>query len=331
MTVPIILDCDPGHDDAVAILLAAGDPAIDLLAITTVAGNQVLEKTTLNARRICTAAGITSVPIAAGCARPLVRELRVADDVHGQSGMDGPSFGEPTVGTVPEHAVDLMYRLLTRHPEPVTLVPTAPLTNIALLLTRYPDAAAHIREIVLMGGSTERGNRTPAAEFNMYVDPEAADVVFRSGLPVTMCGLNVSHQALVTPDVLARLEALGTDLGRVCAELMTFFAATYRRLWGFPAPPLHDPVAVARVIDPEIVDCVDASVAVELRGEYTRGATVVDLHRYLDRPVNARVAVRLDQERFWDRVVAAVDTLGRKAAGPAGTGPDLRNGEDRRG
>ncbi|MFG3305106.1 nucleoside hydrolase [Streptomyces wuyuanensis] len=328
MSVPIILDCDPGHDDAVAILLAAGDPAIDLLAITTVAGNQVLEKTTLNARRICTAAGITSVPIAAGCARPLVRELRVADDVHGQSGMDGPSFGEPTVGTVPEHAVDLMYRLLTRHPEPVTLVPTAPLTNIALLLTRYPDAAAHIREIVLMGGSTERGNRTPAAEFNMYVDPEAADIVFRSGLPVTMCGLNVSHQALVTPDVLARLEALGTDLGRICAELMTFFAATYRRLWGFPAPPLHDPVAVARVIDPEIVDCVDASVAVELRGEYTRGATVVDLHRYLDRPVNARVAVRLDQERFWDRVVGAVDTLGRQAAG---TGPDHRNGEDRRG
>ncbi|SDN15433.1 nucleoside hydrolase [Streptomyces wuyuanensis] len=331
MSVPIILDCDPGHDDAVAILLAAGDPAIDLLAITTVAGNQVLEKTTLNARRICTAAGITSVPIAAGCARPLVRELRVADDVHGQSGMDGPSFGEPTVGTVPEHAVDLMYRLLTRHPEPVTLVPTAPLTNIALLLTRYPDAAAHIREIVLMGGSTERGNRTPAAEFNMYVDPEAADIVFRSGLPVTMCGLNVSHQALVTPDVLARLEGLETDLGRICAELMTFFAATYRRLWGFPAPPLHDPVAVARVVDPAIVDCVDASVAVELRGEYTRGATVVDLHRYLGRPVNARVAVRLDQERFWDRVVGAVDTLGRRAGGAAGTGPDVRNGEDRQG
>ncbi|MEV1050103.1 nucleoside hydrolase [Streptomyces sp. NPDC049887] len=328
MSVPIILDCDPGHDDAVAILLAAGDPGIDLLAITTVAGNQVLEKTTLNARRICTVAGITDVPVAAGCARPLVRELHVADDVHGESGMDGPSFGEPTVGTVPEHAVDLMHRLLTRHPEPVTLVPTAPLTNVALLLTRYPDAAEHIREIVLMGGSTERGNRTPAAEFNVYVDPEAADIVFRSGLPVTMCGLNVSHQALVTPDVLARLEGLGTDLGRVCAELMTFFAATYRRLWGFPAPPLHDPVAVARVIDPEIVDCVDANVAVELRGEFTRGATVVDLHRYLDRPVNARVAVGLDQERFWDRVVGAVDRLGRRAAGPVGAEPDGPRTED---
>lgn len=316
MSVPIILDCDPGHDDAVAILLAAGDPAVDLLAITTVAGNQVLEKTTLNARRICTAAGIADVPIAAGCARPLVGRLHIADDVHGESGLDGPDFGEPTVGTVPGHAVDLMYRILARHPEPVTLVPTGPLTNIALLLTRHPDAAAHIREIVLMGGSTERGNRTPAAEFNIYVDPEAADIVFRSGLPVTMCGLNVTHQALVTPEVLARLEGLGTDLGRVCAELMTFFATTYQRLWGLPAPPLHDPVAVARVIDPTMVDCADASVAVELRGEFTRGATVVDLHRYLDRPVNARVAVRLDQERFWDRVIGAVDALGRRTAGP---------------
>ncbi|NUK57658.1 nucleoside hydrolase [Streptomyces lunaelactis] len=312
MPVPIIIDCDPGHDDAIAIMLAAGDPAIDLLAITTVAGNQTVEKTTLNARRVCTVAGITGVPIAAGCAQPLVQPLLVADDVHGDSGMDGPQFAEPTVDVVPEHAVDLMYRILTKHPEPVTLVPTAPLTNIALLLTRYPDAAEHIREIVLMGGSTERGNRTPAAEFNIHVDPEAADIVFRSGVPVTMCGLNVTHQALATPEILARLEGLGTELGRTCAQLMTYFAATYRRLWGFASPPLHDPVAVARVIDPAIVHCVDASVAVELRGQHTRGATVVDLHQYLDRPVNARVAVTLEPEMFWDRVIAAVEVLGKR-------------------
>ncbi|NUL30376.1 nucleoside hydrolase [Streptomyces lunaelactis] len=312
MPVPIIIDCDPGHDDAIAIMLAAGDPAIDLLAITTVAGNQTVEKTTLNARRVCTVAGITGVPIAAGCAQPLVQPLLVADDVHGDSGMDGPQFAEPTVDVVPEHAVDLMYRILTEHPEPVTLVPTAPLTNIALLLTRYPDAAEHIREIVLMGGSTERGNRTPAAEFNIHVDPEAADIVFRSGVPVTMCGLNVTHQALATPEVLARLEGLGTELGRTCAQLMTYFAATYRRLGGSAPPPLHDPVAVARVIDPAIVHCVDASVAVELRGQHTRGATVVDLHQYLDRPVNARVAVTLEPEMFWDRVIAAVEVLGKR-------------------
>lgn len=313
MSVPIIIDCDPGHDDALALMLAAADPAVDLLAITTVAGNQTVEKTTLNARKVCTVADITGVPLAAGCARPLVQPLTVADDVHGDSGLDGPRFPAPAVDVVPEHAVELMHRVLTGHPEPVTLVPTGPLTNVALLLTRYPDATAHIREIVFMGGSTERGNTTPAAEFNVHADPEAADIVLTSGVPVTMCGLNVTHQALATPAVLARIEALDTDLARICVELLTYFGSTYRRLWGFPAPPVHDPVAVTRVIDPETVRCVDAHVAVELCGRYTRGATVVDLHRYTGRPVNAQVAVRLDADRYWDRVIAAVDVLGRRA------------------
>ncbi|MFI5619527.1 nucleoside hydrolase [Streptomyces sp. NPDC051567] len=317
MPVPIIIDCDPGHDDALAIMLAAADPAVDLLAITTVAGNQTLEKTTLNARRVCTVAGITDVPIAAGCARPLLQPLAVAADVHGESGLDGPEFPEPTVGVVPEHAVELLHRIITEHPEPVTLVPTGPLTNIALLLTRYPDCAPRIREIVLMGGSTERGNRTPAAEFNIFTDPEAADIVFRAGVPVTMCGLNVTHQALATPEILARFEALGTELGHICAELLGFFASTYRTLWGMPHPPLHDPVAVARVIDPAIVGCADANVTVELHGTYTRGATVVDLHRYVDRPVNAQVAVTLDADLFWNRVLTAVTVLGeRRGRGP---------------
>ncbi len=306
---PIILDCDPGHDDAIAIMLAAGDPAVDLLAITTVAGNQTLEKTTLNALRVCTLAGIHDVPVAAGCARPLTRPLQIADDVHGASGLDGPRFGEPTVQVVDEYAVDLIHRILQEHPEPVTLVPVGPLTNIALLLTRYPGDAARIREIVLMGGSTERGNVSPYAEFNIFVDPEAAAIVFGSGVPVTMCGLNVTHQALVTPDVVARLEALGGDLGPVCVELMTFFASTYRKLWGFEAPPLHDPVAVARVIDPTLVECVDAHVAIEVSGEHTRGATVVDLHGYLGKAPNAKVAVGLDVPRFWDRLVAALGNL----------------------
>lgn len=312
MPVPIIIDCDPGHDDALAIMLAAADPAVDLLAITTVAGNQTLEKTTLNARRVCTLAGITDVPIAAGCDRPLLQPLAVADDVHGVSGLDGPRFAEPTVDVVPEHAVDLIHRILLEHPEPVTLVPTAPLTNIALLLTRYPDSASRIREIVLMGGSTERGNRTPAAEFNIVTDPEAADIVFRSGVPVTMCGLNVTHQALATPEIRARFADLGTEIGVVCAELLAYFASTYSRLWGMPHPPLHDPVAVARVIDPTLVGVVDANVTVELHGSYTRGATVVDLHQYVGRPVNARVATTLDADRFWDRMVAAVATLGAR-------------------
>ncbi|MGW7332398.1 nucleoside hydrolase [Streptomyces sp. NPDC054840] len=315
MPVPIIIDCDPGHDDALAIMLAAADPAVDLLAITTVAGNQTLDKTTLNARRVCTVAGITDVPVAAGCDRPLVQPLGVAADVHGVSGLDGPMFPAPTVDVVAEHAVDLIHRLLAEHPEPVTLVPTAPLTNIALLLMRYPQDASRIREIVLMGGSTERGNRTPAAEFNILTDPEAADIVFRSGVPVTMCGLNVTHQALATHEVVARFVALGTPLGQTCADLLTYFASTYRTLWGFSSPPLHDPVAVARVIDPGLVHCVDAQVSVELHGRYTRGATVVDLHRSTGRPVNARVATALETGPFWDRMVAAVAALGARAHG----------------
>ncbi|GAA1598654.1 pyrimidine-specific ribonucleoside hydrolase RihA [Streptomyces globosus] len=308
--VPIIIDCDPGHDDALAIMLAAGDPSVDLLAVTTVAGNQTLPKTTLNALRVCTVAGITGVPVAAGCDRPLVQPLAVAADVHGVSGLDGPGFPEPSVATVPEHAVDLIHRILAEHPEPVVLVPTGPLTNIALLLTRHPGDAGRIREIVLMGGSAGRGNRTPSAEFNVLTDPEAADIVFRSGVPLTMCGLDVTHQALATPEVVSRFAGMGTPLGDVCAGLLTFFAGTYRELYGFAHPPLHDPVAVARVIDPGIVGCVDANVVVELSGRYTRGATVVDLLGQTGRPVNARVATTLDADRFWDRVVAAVGALG---------------------
>ncbi|WP_374777674.1 nucleoside hydrolase [Streptomyces sp. NBC_01310] len=314
MPVPIIIDCDPGHDDALAIMLAAANPAVDLLAITTVAGNQTLEKTSLNARRVCTVAGITDVPIAAGCDRPLLQPLAVASDVHGESGLDGPRLPEPTVDLVPEHAVELIHRILVNHPEPVTLVPTAPLTNIALLLTRHPDSAARIREIVLMGGSTERGNTTPAAEFNIHTDPEAAAIVFGSGVPVTMCGLNVTHQALATPEVLARFEALGTGLGDICVELLAYFASTYSRLWDMPHPPLHDPVAVARVIDPALVECVDANVTVELHGRYTRGATVVDFPRDPDRPTNAKVAVSLDARLFWDHMVDAVAALGSRPA-----------------
>ncbi|HEX7304924.1 nucleoside hydrolase [Lentzea sp.] len=300
MPTPVVLDCDPGHDDAIAILLAAGSPEIDLRAITTVAANQTLDKVTLNARRICSAAGI-AVPIARGCDRPLAGPLRVAEDIHGGTGMDGPAFGAVTAGVVEQHAIDVMHAHM-----PATLVATGALTNVATYLRRYGTAA--VREIVLMGGSTGRGNTTPYAEFNIHVDPEAAHVVFTSGVPVTMVGLNVTHQALVTPEVVARLTTLG-PLGRICGDLMTFFAATYREVFGFEAPPLHDPVAVARVIDPSLVACVEAFVGIETSGTYTRGATVVDLHARLGEPPNARVAVGLDVERFFDVVVEAVRNL----------------------
>jgi purine nucleosidase len=310
--VPVILDCDPGHDDALAILLAASNPAVDLLAITTVAGNQTLDKTTMNARRLCTVAGITDVPIAAGCDRPLRDPLRTAGDVHGETGMDGPRFGTPTVEVAEVHAVELMHELLVHADRPITLIGVGPFTNLATLLRRFPEDRRRIERIVLMGGSTERGNTTPYAEFNVLVDPEAAEEVLASGVPTTWLGLNVTHQATATTEVLARIAALGTPLAGVCVELLTFFGDTYRELFGFPAPPVHDPVAVAQVIDPRIVSLWHAPMRIELRGEHTRGATVVDLAGRSGWEPNAHVGDRLDTDRFWELMIAAIEDLGRR-------------------
>jgi purine nucleosidase len=292
----------------VAILVAAAHPRIDLLAITTVAGNGTLERTTHNARAVCTLAGIRNVPVAAGAPGPLVGSLRTASHVHGESALEGAALPHPDVPLAAEHAVDLMARALREATRPVTLVPTGPLTNVALLLRKHPELGERVREIVLMGGSTGAGNVEPLAEFNIHVDPEAADVVFSSGLPVTMCGLNVTHQALATEDVLQRLRDLGTPLAGTVVGLLGFFRDRYRDLWGLPAPPVHDPVAVARVIDPGLVPCEEAHVAVELHGTHTRGATVCD--RFRGRTPNARVAMELDAPGFWDLVVSAVDRLG---------------------
>jgi len=306
MPVPVILDCDPGHDDALAILLAAASPEIDLLAITTCGGNQTVEKCTINARRVCTVAGIADVPIARGAEGPLLGSLHIGEYVHGVSGLDGPAWGEPTVPEAEENAHDLIVRILREHPGPVTLVPTGPLTNIALVLSAHPELKEKIGEIVLMGGSTERGNDTPYAEFNIRVDPEAADIVFRSGLPVTMCGLNVTHQALATPEVVGRLRALGTKMGDLCVELLAFFSESYLRTWGFTSPPLHDAVAVARVIDKSLVHVESLPVTIETQGRYTAGATCVDIHRLTGEPDNAFVAMQLEGDRFWDLMIGAI-------------------------
>jgi purine nucleosidase/pyrimidine-specific ribonucleoside hydrolase len=315
---PVILDCDPGHDDMVAILLAAASPALDLRAITTVGGNGRLEQVTRNALLTCTHAGIRDVPVAAGCAKPLVGDGGdgTASAVHGASGMDGADLGEPDVPLDPRHAVDLIADVLRDTTRPVTLIPTGPLTNVALLLRRFPELREAIGAIVLMGGAVATGNWRPLAEFNIWVDPEAAHVVFTSGLPVTMCGLDATHQALATDDVLADLRAIGSPLSALVVDLLGFFAERYRSLWGFPAAPVHDPVAVARVIDPSIVGCVEANVVVELAGRYTRGATVVDRFGVTGRAPNAQVALDLDHARFWALVVDAVATLSARVASP---------------
>jgi purine nucleosidase/pyrimidine-specific ribonucleoside hydrolase len=302
-----ILDVDPGHDDAVAILLAAASPALELLAITAVAGNQTLEKTALNARRVCSVAGIRDVPVAAGCDRPLVRPLRTAGNIHGETGLDGPVFaGEPEVPLDPRHAVDLIVELALAHPGEVTLIPVGPLTNVATALRREPRLAGALAGISLMGGAWGLGNQTPGAEFNILVDPEAARVVFESGVPIVFHPLELTHQAKATPDVIARIEALGTPLARFVVEMLGFFAETYRRRNGFDGPPLHDPCAVAYVIDPSLFETRAVRVDVETHAEFSAGRTVVDLHGVLGEPPNATVATAIDAPRFWDLLVEAL-------------------------
>jgi len=309
MAVPVVLDCDPGHDDAFAIWLALGSPEIELRAVTSVGGNGTLAQTTHNARVVCTVAGVADVPIAAGADRPLTRRLETAPYIHGASALDGPELPEPEVELDPRGAVALLRDTLAAAAEPITVIATGPLTNIALLLRAHPEVLGHVERIVWMGGSTGRGNVTPYAEFNAWVDPEAAAIVLDSGAPFTMVGLNVTHQALVTEEVLAGLAAVGTRTAGFGAQLLAFYRASYRRSAGMDSAPLHDPITVALTAEPGLVETVRARVDVELRGTETAGATSVDLLGKLGRPANADVAVRLDVPGFWARVAAALRVL----------------------
>jgi pyrimidine-specific ribonucleoside hydrolase len=303
---PIILDCDPGHDDALAIVLAVASPVLRLLAITTVAGNAALDRTTRNALRVLTLLGRTDVPVAAGADRPLVREPWVPVEVHGDSGLDGADLPEPAVGPVAISAVELMSALLREAREPVTLVATGPLTNVALLLRAAPALHGRIAEISIMGGSLGAGNTTASAEFNAWADPEAAAIVFGSGIPIRMAGLDVTHQALVLPDDIARLDGLGSRAGRVFADLMRFFAIHHRDRYGWDGPPIHDAVAVAWLAEPDLVTSKRLHVDVETAGTHTRGRTVADPEGLTWRPANATVGLSIDRGRLIDLVVDAV-------------------------
>ena len=306
----IILDCDPGHDDALALLLAHGSPEIELLAVTTVVGNQTLEKVTRNALAVARVAAIEDVPFAAGCARPLIGDV-VTATVHGESGLDGPVLPEPVLALDRRHAVDLIIDVVLAHePGTVTLVPTAGLTNIALAVRKEPRLAELVREVVLMGGAVSGGNMTAVAEFNIWIDPEAAHIVLGERWPVTMVGLDVTHQALATPDVVARIAALGTRPAAFVVELLDFFRAAYLRDMGFPHPPVHDPCAVARVIDPSVLATRYAPLGVELAGSLTRGTTVADLRGPAPQGCRTQVAVGLDRDRFWDLLVDALERIG---------------------
>ncbi len=307
---PIILDCDPGHDDAIALLLALASPEeIELLGVTTVAGNQTLAKTTANALRVLEHVGREDVPVAAGAERPLVRAQHAAPEVHGDTGLDGPDLPPARGRPLDVHAVDFLAERLRAHDRPVTLVPVGPLTNVALLLARHPASAERIERVVLMGGAIAEGNVTPAAEFNVWADPEAAQRVFTSGLDVTMVGLDVTHAALLMPDRVERLRAAGRA-GRFVAELFDFFHRVHAQIYGFEGSPIHDAVAVAEVIRPGIVRTERRHVEVDCASELCRGRTVVDLWRRTGREPNANVGVGIDADAFLDLLEERIVSLG---------------------
>jgi len=302
---PILLDCDPGHDDAIALLLAVASPEVELLGVTTVAGNQTLEKTTANAIRVLEFTGHADVPVAAGADRPLVREPFIAAYVHGETGLDGPDLPPPQSEPISRHAVDFLAEQIRASDRPVTLVPTGPLTNVALMLALHPDARPE--RIVLMGGAIAEGNVTPAAEFNIWADPEAAARVFASGIDLTMIGLDVTHKALFTNAHIGRLAG---RTGVMVTDLLRFYDRFHREVYGFDGSPIHDAVAVAHVMNPGLVETLERNVEIDVESELCRGRTVVDLWRRTDREPNAHVGVEIDAHGFLELLIERINALG---------------------
>ncbi len=299
---PIVLDCDPGLDDAIAIMVALGSPEVEVLAVTTVAGNAPLHHTTANAIRVLDHLERADIPVAGGADRPLVREPYAARDVHGETGLGGPDLPPPARSPVAAHAIDLIAQIATSSARPVTLVATGPLTNVALFAARHPAAAAALERVVFMGGSIGLGNMTPAAEFNIWADPDAAQRIVSSGLDVTMVGLDVTHKVLFTPEENDRLRERGRA-GRLTAELVDFYR---RSNPGRPGVPIHDAVAVAQAVRPALLTLADCHVEVDC-GSVSRGRTLVDLRRVTGHEPNAHVAVDIDpgfSEFMADRIAA---------------------------
>jgi len=308
---PIIIDTDPGQDDAVALLLALASPELEVRGITTVAGNVPLPLTARNARVVCELAGRAEVAVFAGADRPLVRPLVTAEYVHGRTGLDGADLPEPEMLLQPEHAADFLVQAIREEaPGTITLCPLGPLTNIALAMRRAPEIVPRLREIVLMGGGFfEGGNATPAAEFNIYVDPQAADIVFTSGVPLVMLPLDVTHQALIKPRHLERLRALGTQVGDAVAGWLEFFERYDVEKYGLEGGPLHDPCVIAYLLHPEIFSGRRCNVRIETTSELTMGMTVVDWWGATGLDPNCTVIRRLDSEAFFDLLIDRIARL----------------------
>lgn len=301
MALPIILDCDPGHDDAIALVLALASPELEVKAVTSSAGNQTPDKTLRNVLRMLTLLKRNDIPVAGGAVKPLMRDLIIADNVHGETGLDGPALPEPDFAPQNCTAVELMAKVLRESPEPVTLVATGPQTNVALLLNSHPELHAKIARIVIMGGAMGLGNWTPAAEFNIYVDPEAAEIVFQSGIPVVMAGLDLTHRAQIMADDIERFRAINNPVARTVAELLDFFMEYHKtEKWGFQGAPLHDPCTIAWLLKPEIFTTARRWVGVETQGKYTQGMTVVDYYMLSGNEPNTDIMLDIDRQAFVD-------------------------------
>lgn len=311
MSRPIIIDTDTGQDDAVAVLLALASPELDILGMTVVAGNVPLEQTKRNIRVIKELAGRPEVPCYAGAGRPLIRSLITAEYVHGKTGLDGPDLQEPTTTLQDGHAADFIIEtLMTRDPGTVTLCPLGPLTNIALALAREPRIAPRIREIVLMGGGySEGGNVTPAAEFNILVDPHAADIVFRCGAPITMIPLDCTHKALTTKARVAKIRAAGTRVAEATVLWLEFFERYDVAKYGTDGGPLHDPCVIAWLINPDLFSGRACNVVIETMSELTMGMTVVDWWGVTGRPKNAMVIRDVNADGFYDLIAERIGRL----------------------
>ena len=304
--IPIIMDCDPGHDDAIAIILACASEKLDVRAITTVGGNQTIAKTTNNALRVLAFID-KKIPVAMGANNPLRRELEIAPSVHGDSGLDGPELPQPKEEALKISAFELMAKVVEESDEKITLVPTGPLTNIAIFLLSYPHLKSKIERISLMGGSAIGGNWTASAEFNILVDPEAADIVFKSGIPITMSGLDVTHKAQVYPEDIEKIKTQGGKVAVMVGELLEFFIKFHKEICGWEFAPLHDPCAVAWLINPDMFTSKKLNVQIDIDGEHTTGCTVTDfLNRFKLEP-NTDVLLDVDRHQFVDMLIDAVN------------------------
>ncbi len=304
-TKKIILDCDPGHDDAIAILVAHAHEKIELMGITVVSGNQTLEKTGINALNICQHLNI-DVPVCLGASEPLIKPRQVCPDIHGETGLDGFDFPPLEKDYDPRKAVDFINDVLTHSQEKITIVTTGPMTNLALALKLYPDIKTHIEEVVLMGGSYQHGNVSPAAEFNIYADPEAAYIVFNAGLRIKMFGLDVTRKVMVLPEIISRMEIINNKASLLFPQLMLAFNRNQKKVFGLPGGPLHDPLPIVYLIDPEVCELRFVHCDIDISRGPSYGRTNCDLFGYLKMPENTYVAVNVDVQKYWNIIEACL-------------------------